>query len=93
MTNGAAYVFDESGNLERRTNLDIARVCALDALDQELLGGLVREHAARTGSPRARALLADWDRARAGFRKVAPHAPTDTATPQPIRLAGAAGRV
>jgi glutamate synthase (ferredoxin) len=92
MTNGAAYVFDESGNLERRTNLD-ARVCSLEALDQELLGGLVREHATRTGSPRARALLADWDRASAGFRKVAPRAPIDTVTPQTSPLAGAAGRV
>ncbi|MGH7753150.1 MAG: glutamate synthase large subunit, partial [Gemmatimonadales bacterium] len=93
MTNGAAYVLDESGNLERRTNLDIARVCPLDAQDQEFLGGLVREHAARTDSPRARALLTEWDRARARFRKVAPHVPVLPVTPQTSRLAGAAGPV
>ncbi|HEY7686271.1 MAG TPA: glutamate synthase large subunit [Gemmatimonadales bacterium] len=92
MTNGAAYVYDESGNLERRTNLD-ARVCSLEVLDEELLVGLVREHALRTGSSRAHALLADWEGARAGFRKVAPRAPSDTVTPQASRLAGTAGRV
>jgi len=93
MTNGTAYVLDELGNLERRTNLDTARVCPLDDLDQERLGGLVREHAARTGSPRAQALLTEWDRARASFRKVAPRAPIVPVTPEASRLAGAAGRV
>ena len=93
MTNGTAYVLDASGTLERRTNLDSARVCSLDALDEELLAGLMREHATRTGSPLARALLTDWDRARTGFRKVAPRESVVPVAPQTARLAGAAGKV
>ena len=65
---------------------------SLDALDEEPLAGLVREHATRTGSPLARALLTDWDRARTGFRKVAPRESVVPVAPQTARLAGAAGK-
>jgi glutamate synthase (ferredoxin) len=93
MTNGTAYVLDESGSLERRTNLDSARVYTLDADDRHRLTELVREHAARTGSPRAQALLAAWDRVLGDFRKVVPHAQPVAEARQASRLAGATGRV
>jgi glutamate synthase (NADPH/NADH) large chain/glutamate synthase (ferredoxin) len=80
MSNGVAYVLDESGCLERRTNLDMARVSSLEAPDQERVHRLVGQHAARTESARARAILTDWDRYRALFRKVAPHAPAAAST-------------
>ena len=40
--------------------------------DEALLRTLLEEHAAHTGSLRAKALLADWPAARAAFWKVAP---------------------
>jgi glutamate synthase domain-containing protein 3 len=72
MSNGVAYVLDEAGTLASRVNLDMVSVEPLDAEDEELLLQLVREHGERTVSPRARALLVDWDRWRNGFRKVVP---------------------
>jgi glutamate synthase (NADPH/NADH) large chain/glutamate synthase (ferredoxin) len=88
MTNGVAYVLDESGALERRTNLDLARVCHLNTLDQGRLAALVREHAARTGSAKARTILAQWNQARTAFRKVVPRAP---AIPVPVPVAAPVG--
>ena len=61
----------------------------LEALDEEQLRGLVRQHAARTGSPRAGAILKDWERFRLMFRKVAPRSPAAPVTPEPLPLAGA----
>jgi glutamate synthase (NADPH/NADH) large chain/glutamate synthase (ferredoxin) len=91
MSNGVAYVLDRSGTLERRTNLDMARVCPLEPLDEAQLHGLVREHAARTGSSRASAILGEWGPFRAWFRKVSPRAPAAPVTPEPLPLAGAVG--
>jgi glutamate synthase domain-containing protein 3 len=91
MSNGVAYVLDRSGTLERRTNLDMARVCSLEPVDEAQLHGLVREHAARTGSSRASAILREWRPFRAWFRKVSPRAPAAPVTPEPLPLAGAVG--
>ncbi|MGH7497579.1 MAG: glutamate synthase large subunit, partial [Gemmatimonadales bacterium] len=54
MSNGVAYVLDESGSLESRVNQDMVEVTALDEQDAELLQRLVREHEEKTVSPRAR---------------------------------------
>jgi glutamate synthase (ferredoxin) len=80
MTNGVAYLLDETGDLERRTNLDMVSLCALRGPDERRLHGLVRKHAARTGSPRARAILLAWDRYRPLFRTVIPRRPAGAAT-------------
>jgi glutamate synthase (NADPH) large chain len=40
--------------------------------DEVTLKGLIESHADLTGSPRAKALLADWNKARAMFVKVMP---------------------
>lgn len=45
---------------------------------------LVREHGEKTASPRAAAILADWDRFRPLFHKVVPHAAPE---PQAVPLA------
>src|SRR5581483_4209838 len=96
MSNGVAYVLDADAALERRTNPDMVGVFPLDAADEARVRELVREHAARTGSPRAQAILADWERHRAQFRKVAPHAavaaPADPVAPAAER-AEPAGKV
>ena len=72
MSNGTAYVLDELGHFGTRCNTDMASVQGLDAADELLVRDLVREHAARTGSPRAQDLLAAWHRSLPLFRKVAP---------------------
>jgi glutamate synthase (NADPH/NADH) large chain/glutamate synthase (ferredoxin) len=96
MSNGVAYVLDEDGALERRTNPDMVGVFPLDAADEARVRELVREHAARTDSRRAHAILGDWERHRTHFRKVAPHAaaaaPTAPTAPA-VERAEPAGKV
>ena len=75
MSNGVAFVLDEAELFARRLNHDMVTVTDLKEDDDRLLQRLVREHAARTGSLRSRAILAGWARYRPLFRKVAPHAP------------------
>ena len=72
MSNGVAYVLDEGRTLHERYNPDMVELVDLDAEDDDVLLRLVREHEERTTSPRARAILVDWERYRPLFRKVAP---------------------
>jgi glutamate synthase domain-containing protein 3 len=72
MSNGVAYVLDETGSLENRVNLDMVEVSVLDEQDVELLRRLVREHEEKTVSPRARNILVQWGEYVPLFRKVAP---------------------
>ena len=52
---------------------DLIALSRLDSdADEVQLRTLLEEHAAHTGSLRAKALLADWPAARAAFWKVAP---------------------
>jgi glutamate synthase domain-containing protein 3 len=72
MSNGVAYVLDETGTLDERVNGDMVDLVELDSEDDEVLRRLVREHEEKTTSPRARTLLVDWARFQPLFRKVAP---------------------
>jgi glutamate synthase (NADPH/NADH) large chain/glutamate synthase (ferredoxin) len=72
MSNGVAYVLDETTTLHERVNRDMVDLVALDATDEEVLLRLVREHEEKTTSPRARRILVEWEHFRALFRKVAP---------------------
>jgi glutamate synthase domain-containing protein 3 len=73
MSNGTAFVLDESGEFSGRVNLDMVRVDACTEEDETLLLALIHEHQERTGSARARQLIQDWDRFRPLFRKVVPN--------------------
>jgi glutamate synthase domain-containing protein 3 len=76
MSNGVAYVFDPDEKLQSRYNpemVKLERVMAVDDLEQ--LYALIHEHFEKTGSPRARLILDNWDSYRASFWKVVPHAP------------------
>ena len=75
MSNGVAYVLDEGEVFTLRCNQDMVGVRELADEDDGVLQGLIREHAARTGSLRARAILAGWERYRPFFRKVVPQGP------------------
>jgi glutamate synthase domain-containing protein 3 len=72
MSNGVAYVLDEAGSLDDRVNADMVDLVDLEPEDEEVLLRLVREHEEKTASPRARAVLVEWERFRPLFRKVAP---------------------
>ncbi|MGH7525365.1 MAG: glutamate synthase subunit alpha, partial [Gemmatimonadales bacterium] len=72
MSNGLAYVVDETGTFESRVNGDMVEVGGLDDQDVELLRRLIREHEEKTASPRARTILVQWENYLPLFRKVAP---------------------
>jgi glutamate synthase domain-containing protein 3 len=87
MSGGIAYVYDEDGMFARRCNLamvaldkvlpeadqadDGLRHC--NQTDEAQLKRMLEEHARLSGSERARALIADWAKARGKFVKVFPN--------------------
>ena len=74
MTGGVAYVLDESGDFDLKCNLDsidLAGVAADSEEERELLA-LLREHVARTASPLAARVLADWPTYRPKFVRAVP---------------------
>src|SRR5437899_5505023 len=86
MSNGIAYVLDERSTLESHCNLEMVAVSGLNTMDERVLRQLIQQHFHKTGSARARLILAQWDAYRALFRKVAPPAGAtveQTATPAP----------
>ena len=72
MSNGLAYVFDEQGVLEAHCNREMVAVSGLNSMDERVLRKLVQQHFHKTGSARARLILARWESYRTLFRKVAP---------------------
>jgi glutamate synthase (ferredoxin) len=96
MTGGVAYFLDEAGDLPDKVNAEIValqRVCT--SAGEAQLKGLVEAHAAKTGSPRAKGLLADWPAALGKFWQVVPPAEKNTpecnpALGEPIGEAAAA---
>jgi glutamate synthase domain-containing protein 3 len=75
MSNGIAYVLDERDLLASYCNLEMVAVSGLNSMDERVLRKLVQQHFHKTGSPRARLILAHWETYVARFRKVAPPPP------------------
>jgi glutamate synthase (NADPH/NADH) large chain/glutamate synthase (ferredoxin) len=75
MSNGIAYVLDERGLLASHCNPEMVAVSDLNSMDERVLRKLVQQHFHKTGSARARLILAHWEAYRARFRKVAPPPP------------------
>jgi glutamate synthase domain-containing protein 3 len=87
MSGGIAYVYDEDGLFAKRCNMAMVALDKVlpDAeqpddgmrhrgqTDEAQLKRMVEQHAALTGSGRAKELLADWAKARGSFVKVFPH--------------------
>jgi glutamate synthase domain-containing protein 3 len=71
MTGGVAYLVEW-----QQLNSDSVVPREVPAEDEPELRRLVEEHLARTGSPRAASLLADWPAAAGRFRQVVPVAPS-----------------
>jgi glutamate synthase (ferredoxin) len=74
MSNGVAYVLDESGTLASHCNLETVAVTELDRTDERRLQTLIRQHHLKSGSPRARIILEAWAAYRPLFRRVSPPA-------------------
>ena len=73
MTGGVAYIYDIGDNFERRYNSELIAINRLRGDGDDLtLKGLITEHLEKTGSQRARTLLADWETQRQLFWRVAP---------------------
>ncbi len=83
MSNGVAYVLDETGEFSGRVNTDMVRVDGCTEADEALVLALIHEHQERTGSPRARQIMADWSHYRPLFKKVVP----DTTPAAPLNEA------
>jgi glutamate synthase domain-containing protein 2/glutamate synthase domain-containing protein 1/glutamate synthase domain-containing protein 3 len=72
MSGGVAYVYDDDGLFDSRCNLDMVDLDLLAPEDEAELRRLLEKHAALTGSPRAHAVLADWEVEKGAFIKVFP---------------------
>jgi glutamate synthase (NADPH/NADH) large chain len=85
MSGGVAYVYDVDGQFAKRCNMsmvalekvesadaDVGKIQHLCQPDETILKGLIQNHLQLTGSQRAQAILADWDKERAQFVKVMP---------------------
>jgi glutamate synthase domain-containing protein 2/glutamate synthase domain-containing protein 1/glutamate synthase domain-containing protein 3 len=72
MSNGLAYVFDESETFAGRLNHEMVLLADLDADDTSLVKQLLQLQIARTGSARARWILDDWEHQHSRWRKVKP---------------------
>jgi hypothetical protein len=69
-----AYVLDDDGAFRSRCNLELVDLEEPDAEDELAIAALLREHADRTGSSRAQAVLDEWPRSVGRFTKVIPRA-------------------
>ena len=73
MTGGTAYIYDERGDLDLNCNLDSVDLFSVveGSDDEAQLCAILREHVARTKSPKARRILGNWQSTRNAFVKVA----------------------
>ena len=67
MTGGAAYVFDEFDNFQRRCNDELVTLVRICDQKSPILRALIERHYELTGSPRARKILGKWERVRSLF--------------------------
>ncbi|NJD35060.1 MAG: glutamate synthase subunit alpha, partial [Betaproteobacteria bacterium] len=87
MSGGIAYVYDADDMFAQRCNLSMVSLDKVlpaaeqpddgmrhrQQTDDAQLRQMIEQHARLTGSERAKALLADWSKARSKFLKVFPH--------------------
>jgi glutamate synthase domain-containing protein 2/glutamate synthase domain-containing protein 1/glutamate synthase domain-containing protein 3 len=75
MSGGVAYVLDEDGSFAKRCNMGMVGFEAPSGADALELRVLIEEHRARTDSPIAARVLAEWEEllGRGAFVKVMPH--------------------
>jgi glutamate synthase domain-containing protein 3 len=75
MSNGIAYVLDETGDFPSRLNPEMVHMKRVrQEEDVDMLRALILRHVQLTGSPRGQDILDRWDHYLPLFWKVAPHA-------------------
>ena len=74
MTGGELFIYDETGHLAERINPELVLFGPTHEQDGERLRAILLQHLERTGSPKARLLLADWRATLARFVTVTPRA-------------------
>lgn len=75
MSGGVAYVYDKAHSLYQRTNKHLVAIEPLaETEDELLLQDLLQQHVQLTGSQIAQVMLEDFDKYKADFKKVIPHA-------------------
>jgi glutamate synthase domain-containing protein 3 len=72
MSGGIAYVYDRDNRFKGRCNPELVDLEELDETGAAEVKTLISEHAQRTGSLRARNILASWERESQRFVKVMP---------------------
>jgi glutamate synthase (NADPH/NADH) large chain len=72
MSGGIAYVYDRSGDFDRRVNYEMVEVEQLDDADRSFLRSIIEDHSSHTGSAVAQRMLASWSVEVSKFRKVMP---------------------
>jgi glutamate synthase (ferredoxin) len=72
MSGGVAYILDEAGDFATRCNTQMIGLEQLGENDKTTLREMISQHAERTGSERAAAILGDWDGYLKKFVKVMP---------------------
>jgi glutamate synthase (ferredoxin) len=81
MTGGLGYFLDEDGSFQAKVNPEIVAVQRVISPGGEAqLKSLLEAHVAKTGSPKAQAILADWAGYLPQFWQVVP--PSEKDTPQ-----------
>mgnify|MGYP000429336951 FL=1 len=74
MSGGIAYVLDEDRDLYMKLNKSLVSLESVtEKYDILELKGIIEEHAAATGSEKAKKILADFDRYVTCFKKIIPH--------------------
>ena len=80
MTGGLGYFLDESGDFQTRVNPEIVQVQrVLTEAGEQQLKSLIEAHADRTGSEKAKRILADWQTYLPKFWQVVPPSEADSA--------------
>ena len=74
MSGGIAYVLDDDRDLYMKLNKSLVSLESVtEKYDILELKGIIEEHAAATGSEKAKKILADFDRYVTCFKKIIPH--------------------
>ncbi len=72
MSGGLAFVLDEDKTFEANCNADMVDLVNPEPTDLVKIKALLEEHVERTGSPKGKRLLADWEQTKELFVKVFP---------------------
>jgi glutamate synthase (ferredoxin) len=81
MTGGLAYFLDEDGSFSAKVNYEIVTTQRIvTAAGEQQLKALIISHAEKTGSPKAKAILADWANYLGKFWQAIP--PSEAESPE-----------